>query len=1065
MIPQQLTLKNFLSYREATLNFRGLHVACICGANGAGKSSLLEAIAWAVWGQSRASTEDDIINQGSMEALVDFTFQCHDQTYRTIRSRYRGQATTLEFQVLSPTGFRSLTEKGVRATQQIISRHLRLDYDTFINSAYLRQGRADEFMLKRPSDRKQILADLLKLNQYDEIAEQAKEKARQFKAELTVLERSFEESSTQLRRGDGLAIEEANLNVTLTQTRQQQTDDGDRLCQFQQTQRQRQDWRQQLMGQQQQQQYLQQECQRLQQDLSNLKQQQRQLENILADGKAIAVCYAQYQTLQAEEETQAAKFQTHQATQTQRQQILQEQAEQIALLKDQLRQVQAQQDALQQQQQENQQILSKADEIETALKQLRQARARLAELDQLQMQASPLTQRRHQLQTQRDRVQTRLMARLEELHSLQQHLEAQQQQQPHLQQTLLGITKQIDHLEKRRSYQQQVREKGVERRNFLERLQERQREFERELAALDQKLLLLRREHPQRETQKELPETISTTHTTLEENGTRGGSPYALYQPSTEVSVEYLPLFSADHYPAPSQPYPPCPLCDRPLDEQHWQHVLQHHQHEQQEIRRQLWVIREQLTTSDREIRVLRQEYRDVDKELVHYGAALERRGQLQEQLQRSGEGLDRLQKILAEQLDIERSLHQNAYATDLTEELHLIDASLQQLNYDDKNHALARGQVDRHRWAEIKQAEIKQAQRRQAQVEQRLPELAASIAQFEASLEAIAYAPLQQQINELDRHLSAIGYSLEQHTALRQTLRQEQPSQLRYQELLQAQHHYPALQQRSQELAVLLGDRHQALQTAIAQVESLQQQLQDSSDPRSDIEALEAQIHQNRTQLDHHLAQLGRLQQQQQDLEAFKAQHTELITQIQTTRHQLRVHQELSQAFGKNGLQALMIENVLPQLEAEANQILGRLSANQLHIQFVTQRSNRKSKVPNPKLIETLDILISDIHGTRPYETYSGGEAFRVNFAIRLALARLLAQRSGTALQLLIVDEGFGTQDEAGCDRLISSINAIAADFACILTVTHMPHLKEAFQTRIEVYKTENGSQVRIME
>ncbi|MEG3878700.1 hypothetical protein QT972_15080 [Microcoleus sp. herbarium7] len=47
--------------------------------------------------------------------------------------------------------------------------------------------------------------------------------------------------------------------------------------------------------------------------------------------------------------------------------------------------------------------------------------------------------------------------------------------------------------------------------------------------------------------------------------------------------------------------------------------------------------------------------------------------------------------------------------------------------------------------------------------------------------------------------------------------------------------------------------------------------------------------------------------------------------------------------------------------------------------------------------------------------------------------------------------------------DRLISAINAIAADFACILTVTHIPHLKEAFQTRIEVCKTEQGSQLRL--
>jgi exonuclease SbcC len=51
-------------------------------------------------------------------------------------------------------------------------------------------------------------------------------------------------------------------------------------------------------------------------------------------------------------------------------------------------------------------------------------------------------------------------------------------------------------------------------------------------------------------------------------------------------------------------------------------------------------------------------------------------------------------------------------------------------------------------------------------------------------------------------------------------------------------------------------------------------------------------------------------------------------------------------------------------------------------------------------------------------YETYSGGEAFRINFAIRLVLAKLLAQRAGAALQLLIVDEGFGTQDAQVCDK-----------------------------------------------
>ena len=63
----------------------------------------------------------------------------------------------------------------------------------------------------------------------------------------------------------------------------------------------------------------------------------------------------------------------------------------------------------------------------------------------------------------------------------------------------------------------------------------------------------------------------------------------------------------------------------------------------------------------------------------------------------------------------------------------------------------------------------------------------------------------------------------------------------------------------------------------------------------------------------------------------------------------------------------------------------------------------------------------------------------------------------------MLIVDEGFGTQDTEGCDRLVAAINAIASDFNCILTVTHMPQFKEAFQTRIEVYKGENGSLLRV--
>jgi exonuclease SbcC len=1028
MIPQLLILKNFLSYREATLDFRDLHVACICGANGAGKSSLLEAIAWALWGQSRAVAEDDVIRLGETEARVDFTFEYRQQTYRVIRTRYRGQSSALEFQVKTVNGFRSLTGKGMRMTQQLILQHLKLDYETFINSAYLRQGRADEFMLKRPSERKQILADLLKLNQYDQLSEQAKERSRQLKAELNLLERNIGNIYTQLQQLEPILAEQHWLAALLADLQRQQEQDGEALRHLQAVQQQRQTWQQQLTFQRQQQQHLVHDCHRLQQELQAAQQQQQSLESMLRDGEAIANGYAQFQRLQLEEEQQSAKFQAYQAAQTQRQQLQQQQAEAINVLKDQMRQVLAQLEALQQQEQDVQQTLSKAGNVEVALEQLQQARARLTELDNLHIQITPLLQRKQQVQAQLDRTQDQLSARLDNLQAQAQELQVQQQRQPKLQQAVLEVAEQVKYLENRRLYQHKVRERGIERRTFMERLKERQRDCELQLAELDHKIQMLQ----------------------------RGAQEEKITDKSERIEEQSLLRSS----------FPPCPLCDRPLDEHHWTVVVERHRAEQKEVQDQIWVIREQLTVSDREIEVLRKEYREVEKELSQYGAVLERRGQLQEQLQGTAEVQNRLQHLLQEQEDIERSLRTATYTPDLQEELQLLNQSLNELQYDDKDHALARGDVDCWRWAEIKQAEIKQAQRRSTQIAERKPQLEEELTALEQQLGMLHSSPLQQQLDELDRHIVEINYSLEQHTALRQVLRQAQTWQLRYQELTQAQQLYPQIQQRIKEVTELLEERLQVSQTLQHQIETLIHELQQTLDCSDAIQSFEYQIQQRRAKLDEQIAYLGRLQQQQQQLELLQQQQEKQEQQIQTLQRQCRVYQELAQAFSKNGIQALMIENVLPQLEAEANQILGRLSANQLHLQFVTQRIGRRKGTINrasAKLIDTLDILISDLQGTRPYETYSGGEAFRVNFAIRLALARLLAQQAGTALQMLIVDEGFGTQDEAGCDRLIGAINAIASDFACILTVTHMPHFKEAFQTRIEVHKTENGSQISL--
>lgn len=1077
MIPQRLILKNFLSYQEACLDFQGLHTACICGANGAGKSSLLEAIAWAIWGESRVVSEDDVIHTGAAEVQVDFIFTIHQRTYRILRSRQRGQTTTLEFQVaievineplsseqyqhpLAQSAvhplktFRSLTAKGVRATQQLILEHLKLDFETFVNSAYLRQGRADEFMLKRPSERKQILADLLKLSHYDELAERAKDQSRQFKGQVELLEKQLESMQTQLLQREAITTEQTRLEATLAEMQSRQTADTQQLQALQATQHQYHTWQQQLSWQQQQHRMLEQDSRRLHQELVTAQQQQQELEHILQQESTIAAGYAHWQMLQTQEEQLATRFKAYQVVQVQRQQYQEQQAERAVDIERQIQQLNAQLEALTQQEQEIQQILQRSPEVEAALQQLHQARVQLQQLDQLQTQVTPLSQRRQHLQSQLDRAHTRLLTRLEELHTSAKQLRAQQEHQPQLQQAIVQVSDRIAALEQQRVYQQKVRDRGLERRDFMERLQVHQRNYEIQLAEVEQKIQLLKQE----------AEVEVTNLATVPEVEVGSQETEPLSYPTWRAAESK----SLADYPRAAN-YPPCPLCDRPLDEHHWHLVMEKHQQQKQEILNQIWVIREQLSASEREIQILRQEYRDLEHELAGYGAVLERRGQLQEQLQMTASLQATLLQVMAETAKLEQTLQSGNYAQEVQEELQLLDRRLEQLNYDEKTHALIRGDVDRWRWAEIKQAEIKQAQRRQAQLVQHQPELSAQLIELETQLEQY-HQEATATLAAFDQQVATIDYDLEQHNALRTALREAQSWQLHYQELHQARQKYPQVRQRVGELTQVLHDRHQNQQAVQTQIDALVQCLRQAPDLKLQIQELDQHIQQQRTQLDTKLAYLGRLQQQQQQLTLLSTQHSTLSTQLQTAQRQYRIYQELAQAFGKNGIQALMIENVLPQLEAETNRILNRLSGNQLHVQFITQRSHRreqsrsaKAKGFQAKFIETLDILIADPQGTRPYETYSGGEAFRVNFAIRLALSRLLAQRSGTALQMLIIDEGFGTQDAEGCDRLIAAITAIAPDFACILTVTHVPHFKEAFQTRIEVIKTETGSQLSL--
>jgi DNA repair protein SbcC/Rad50 len=1011
VIPLQLSLKNFLSYREASLDFTGLHTACICGANGAGKSSLLEGITWAIWGECRATSEDDAISNGATDVRVDFTFELHGEVCRVIRTRQRDGSGGLEFQIQTDGGqFRTLTQKGIRSTQTLIDEYLKIDYDTFINSAYLRQGKSDEFMLKKPADRKQVLADLLKLDRYEKLADRAKDTAKEYKVQVDILTDNLADYRTQLAKIDGIKLQQSEAKIEIARLQQLQATDERELESFKTIARQRDTWQQQLNWEQKRDRELTQATIQIQTDLQLQQVEQNRLDGLLNREDEIGVAYQDYLSLQQQVAVLDRQFDTHQQVQLKQQQLQQQLDRQSQELQLTLGKTQAELTLIIQQERELATILATAGDVAKGIAELQVCRQRLTEFDRLQTEVLPLQQERLLLTSKIDRETAQIQAKLNELILRERQIQTKANESDRLIATRQQLDTQITELDNKKNYQERLKDKGLAKGEQIQRTEADSRNYERQLVEVGKKLELL------------------------------------------------------------ATPDASCPVCDTPLDENHWQHVLTSAETERTQLTQQISATQEERARYERERQDLRQEYLKLKEELTNYESLREQRGMLQAKIDSIAELRVNLQEIAIEKQQIQQAIASKSYASEIEAELETLTIKLQAINYDEQSHALARGEVDRLRWAEIKQEKLKDAERKQQQSIAQTAKLELKISELEVAITRLQTdSDIRLELIEIERQIAELNYDRSYHQQAIDNLRQAQPIQLQYQEVQQAKLIYPQILDRIRGLETNQLQNLETQQQAKLEIDRISTEIANIPDTNDKIAEIERQLAERRHQLDTKLSILGRLEQQLTQLETIKEQLRSQEQQLETYKQQQKIYDELSKAFGKNGIQALVIENVLPQLEAESNQILSKLSNNQFHVQFITQKATKgsrvkKASVKTAKYIDTLDIIIGDANGTRSYETYSGGESFRIDFSIRLALAKLLSQRAGTPLQMLIVDEGFGTQDREGCDRLIAAINAISADFACILTVTHMPQFREAFQTRIEVRKTNHGSQLQVI-
>ncbi|MAT97234.1 MAG: hypothetical protein CL608_08840 [Anaerolineaceae bacterium] len=991
MIPTRLEISNFLSYREtAVLQFDGIHLACISGANGAGKSSILDGITWALFGQSRSRSDDDLVNRLSAiddkTAEVQLEFELEGTMYRVTRSKRKGKTTQLDLQIAAgDDAWKTLTEGKLRETQTAIEQLLRMNYDTFINASFLLQGKADEFTTKTPNRRKEILADLLGVSIWDQYRELAANRRKEEERQLDLLDHQIQEIEAELDQE-----EERQTAVTEAQAVLEAI--AERLA-----------------------------------DKEALLQQLRRAETAVQQHKQLV------ETLATNLNRGKAQLESLQRSQMQRQQ---ERDGYSAILAD-AETITKQHEAWQEADATFQSWQDKADEFNKLEQSKRPYEVAIAE------EKSRLTQQAEALQAQAKRAE----AAADEQEKLEAELASAKAALAELEMKLETLNKQEAEWHELRSElqkQESERESQTRELNRLQNQAKRIAALRQEETAVSQNLQTAQQQIT------DLTAQLADLSQKEQELGTVSAEKVGL-ESSQPALKEQMNRLKARIEQLEAETGGSCPLCGQELTVEHRSQVMA-------ELQTEGNGMGERFRSNKQTIETLAGQIAELDRVIIQR-PQLEKSLQTQQTRQAQAQArLDEISQTLAE--------WEAGEATQLAE----LEAALAEDNLTElREQVIELGTAVQNKPA--LENERRQQEQRLANDEARLAELNRFMADWaESGQEQLA--TVQQQLESedfaaearaaltgLNAELSELGYDSDAHAAARKARQAlaEVPEQ--FQKLRQAEAAVKPLEDALAEGSKRIAEQEESLAELTEQHETAVAELAQMTADGGDLRGVEKEVFALREE---QIAANQKVAVAQNRLEVLgdqRQRQKELAEQRTAVTQQIQRLKLLEKACGKSGVQALLIEQALPEIEERANELLDRLTGGEMTVSFATQRELKS----RDGLAETLDIHIRDHAGERPYDNYSGGEQFRVNFAIRLALSQLLAKRAGARLQTLVIDEGFGSQDPNGRQRLVEAINTIQNDFQRILVITHIDELRDAFPNRIEVRKTTSGSQIAL--
>lgn len=1006
MVPVRLELQNFLSYGTDAppLSFEDFDVACLSGGNGEGKSALLDAMTWAIWGEARKSSgkrkpDDELIRIGSRHMEVTFTFDLEETRYRVTRSFSRsatGKTTSsdLEFQLYAPEddAFRPLTGSTQRETQARIDDTLGIDYDTFINSAFLLQGRSDEFTNKSPSQRKEILVRILNLSRYEALEGKARDQWRAAKKEQERLEAEVERLQEavsevpqwQERREEVRGEIEAKQEV-LAELREKKNALTQKRADLEAKAREREAVKESIED-------LEARIGEQEEELEALEARIEEADELLDEADDIESVYEEFQSLQAEREDLDEKRDLHRGVEKQIEQAKATLQERTNEWERRLDRLTVERRGFKQNLDECESKLAKRESVETALREAQAARQQVREM-------AAIRDRRQSLARQQEEAERALVGARQQLHG---ELEALREQIEDEQAAVDGL----DELDSR-----------------LEEL----------------------------EAQKEQRDQIDDRLETLEAKGKEVAQRIQEQVGQLDARQEEYDRETAELQRFREANGPTCPTCGTELTPDHRDEVESTLKSNIDDLKSSITAQEEQLTSLKSQRSELRETYVELRERRAALDGVEETLATVREQRRTLKETAEALEEHREQARALQQTIEENAYGRSHRRRWQWCAQRLAALPFDpDAFESLQNeaAQVDRYR---ERIRELDELAGRRDELQRKIREHDEQIQCLREQLDSgSAFGDLQERIEKLQQKLEAIEFDPERFREVRKALEERGHIQERMHDLKHARENRDEWHQKKHDIESRIEKLRQKQEENREQLESLEGELSEKESLVDEISKIEDDVETQEEELNDVQQTLGMLNERLQQAERDQQSLDETKEKLEACTQDRTIYNHLRTAFGKHGIPSLIIEETLPEIEERANRILERLTDGRMHVQLETLKEKKSGGTK-----ETLEIIITDEQGVpRPYETFSGGESFRVNFALRVALAQLLAERTGVRVRTLVIDEGFGTQDEEGIERLVEAIQSIRQDFAKILVITHLPRLKEAFPVRIEVEK-----------